>query len=132
MIVYKLHDLLTKIWEESLAVPIWNCPDYWLHSDLHAGNLLAANNSISAVLDFGMAGIGDPACELMVAWTLLDESSRHLFKETVKADDSIWLRARGWALHLGIVAYPYYCETNPGFASIAKRAIDQVLDAFYY
>ena len=36
-------------------------------------------------------------------------------------------RAQGWALSMGLIALPYYHETNPGLAGIARRAIQAVL-----
>lgn len=94
---------------------------------MHAGNILVANEHISAVVDFGLAGVGDPACDLMSAWALLTAETREIFRDIVKPDNATWERARGWALTLGILAYPYYKESNPEFARIAKRSIDEVL-----
>jgi aminoglycoside phosphotransferase (APT) family kinase protein len=120
-------DLVTDIWGSALAAPIWSKPPVWIHEDLHAGNLLAQNGRITAIVDFGSAGIGDPACDLMVAWTLLTSETRDTFRSIVQPDDATWARARGWALTFGIVAFPYYRLSNPVFASIAKRALDEVL-----
>lgn len=119
--------LLTDLWESALATPKWSGDPVWIHGDLHAGNLLAKNGRITAVVDFGLTGIGDPACDLMVAWTLLNTETRETFRSIVQPDAATWARGRGWALHLGIVGYPYYRVTNPVFAAIAKRAINEVL-----
>jgi aminoglycoside phosphotransferase (APT) family kinase protein len=120
-------NLVIDIWESALAAQIWSKPPVWIHGDLHAGNLLAQNSRVTAIVDFGSAGIGDPACDLMVAWTLLTSETRDTFRSIVKPDDATWARARGWALTFGIVAYPYYRLSNPVFAAIAKRTIDEVL-----
>jgi aminoglycoside phosphotransferase (APT) family kinase protein len=119
--------LLTNIWESALAEPIWLKDPVWIHGDLHAGNLLVQNSRITAVVDFGLAGIGDPACDLMVCWTLLTAETRELFRSIVQPDCATWARARGWALTFGIVGYPYYRISNPIFANIAKRALCEVL-----
>jgi aminoglycoside phosphotransferase (APT) family kinase protein len=44
-------------------------------------------------------------------------------------DYASWERGRGWALWTGIVALPYYRETNPELAENAAFRIGQVLGA---
>lgn len=120
-----------QLWEEALAAPQWTGPAMWMHGDLHPGNLLVENDHISAVIDFGTCGIGDPAVDLMVAWTLLDSESRKVFCAIVQPDNDSWIRGRGWAFTMGVVAYPYYKKSNPTFAAIAKRTMDEALSDSY-
>jgi aminoglycoside phosphotransferase (APT) family kinase protein len=119
--------LLTDLWEDSLKASAWQNEPLWLHGDLHKGNLLAKDSEISAILDFGLSGIGDPSCDLMAAWTVLEAKSRREFFSFLSADDNSIRKARGWALSLGILGYPYYKETNPSFALLAKNAMDEVI-----
>ena len=70
----------------------------WVHGDVAAGNLLVRDGQLHAVIDFGQLAAGDPACDLTVAWTLLDEDSRALFRANLGLDGLVWQRARGWAL----------------------------------
>jgi len=100
----------------------------WLHGDLQAGNLLAVDGRLSAVIDFGCLGVGDPACDVAAAWTYLSADSRNAFRAALPVDDATWARARGWALSVGLIALPYYRTTNPVLAGIARRAIDEALD----
>jgi len=118
---------LTAEWEAALATPEWDGPSTWIHGDLHAGNLLALGGRVSAVVDFGLMGVGDPAADLMAAWTLFEGESRSIFRSTIRPDDATWRRGRGWALTLGVVAYPYYRTHNPFLAAIAKRTLDELL-----
>ncbi len=118
----------TAVWEETLHAPEWNRPPVWNHGDLHPGNLLIEGGKLSAVIDFGIAGIGDPSCDMMVAWTFLSAETRDLFREIVQVDDATWARGRGWALAFGLIALPYYINTNPVLAGIARRTIDEVLN----
>lgn len=118
---------LKKYWQSIMDTPDWCGPPKWIHGDLHPGNLLVLDKKISAIIDFGLAGIGDPACDLMVAWTLLDTKARAVFKTTVQIDEDSWMRAKGWAFYLGVMGYPYYKLSNPVFAAIAKRSLDEVL-----
>jgi len=120
-------DAATRAWENALNVPVWHGLPVWTHGDLHAGNLLVDGDKLTAVIDFGMAGIGDPACDMMVAWTFLSANTRDIFRKVVNPDDATWARGRGWALTFGLVALPYYQHTNPVLAGIARRAIEAVL-----
>ncbi|GAA1525456.1 aminoglycoside phosphotransferase family protein [Dactylosporangium maewongense] len=120
-------DAATAAWEKALAAAPWDGPPTWSHGDLHAGNVLAAGGRVSAVIDFGCAGVGDPACDVMPAWTLLTAEHRDTFRDAVGADDAMWERARGWVLCMGLVALPYYRDRNPAFAAIARRMLGEAL-----
>ena len=120
-------DAVTSQWEESLRAPVWPGPDVWLHGDLNEGNLLAQGGLLSAVIDFGTMAVGDPACDLMVAWTLLTSETRELFRAALRFDDATWVRARGWALSWAVIVLPYYKHTNPALCRIAEYTIGEVL-----
>lgn len=115
------------VWEAALAAPVWDRPSVWIHGDLHGGNLLAAGGRLSGVVDFGGLGVGDPACDAMVAWTFLPRSARRVFRSELDVDDATWERARGWALSMGLIALPYYRTTNPALARSARRWIEEAL-----
>jgi aminoglycoside phosphotransferase (APT) family kinase protein len=114
-------------WEAALQVPAWDGPPVWTHGDLLPGNLLVQDGRISAVIDFGCLGIGDPACDLIVAWALLSTQARDTFRQALAVDEATWARGRGWALSIGLIALPYYQDTNPVFAATARGMIDEVL-----
>jgi aminoglycoside phosphotransferase (APT) family kinase protein len=120
-------DAALAAWESALATPDWDGPPTWLHGDLQAGNLLAREGRLSAVIDFGCFGVGDPACDFMVAWTYFSADTRDVFRAALPIDDATWARGRGWALSIGLIALPYYTVTNPVLAGIARHAIDEVL-----
>ena len=87
------------------------------------GNLLAANGRLAAVIDFGCLGIGDPACDLMVAWTYLTAETRAAFRaELVIADDATWARARGWALSMGLIALADLPSTRTPRSRVSRGA----------
>jgi aminoglycoside phosphotransferase (APT) family kinase protein len=117
----------TAAWERSLETPAWDGPPVWIHGDLQSGNLLCARGRLSAVIDFGCLGVGDPACDVMVAWTYLSAATRDAFRAALPVDDATWERGRGWALSTALIAVPYYRVTNPVLAGIGRRAIDEVL-----
>lgn len=62
---------MTGLWEAALAAPEWHRPPVWFHGDFHTGNLLVTGGRLSAVIDFGGFGAGDPARDMMIAHTLL-------------------------------------------------------------
>ena len=117
----------TAVWEESLAAPSWTGPPLWLHSDLMPMNLLTRRGRLTAVLDFGTLGTGDPACDFIPAWNLLPAGARSGFREAVGADDAGWARGRGWALSMALIQLPYYRTTNPVMAGNAAHVIREVL-----
>ena len=121
-------DAVSAAWESTLQVPIWNGPPVWLHGDLSALNLLCTDGRLCGVLDFGMSGIGDPAVDLIPAWTLLPKTAREPFRKATQVDDATWRRARGWALSISLIQLPYYRDRNPTLAELARRTIEQVLE----
>lgn len=118
---------LTAIWQEALDAPRWDQEGRWLHADLHAGNLLFTAGELTGVIDWGCAGVGDPAGDLMTAWLFLDERGRRAFRrELTEFDDATWARAKGWALHLAALALPYYRDRNALLTAIARHTLDQL------
>lgn len=115
-------------WERCLAADPWDRPETWVHGDIAAGNLLVQDARITAVIDWGSLGVGDPACDLIVAWELLDAPARAILRAELAVDDATWERGRGWALSTAILALPYYQHTNPFMADQARRKLAAVLD----
>ena len=115
-------------WEHALGVPAWEGPPMLSHGDLMAENLLAVDGRITAVIDFGALSIGDPACDLIVAWKLFPAGeAREAFRRAAAVDEATWARGRGWALASGLWALPYYAESNPVLAGIARFSIDEAI-----
>ncbi|MEO1300499.1 MAG: aminoglycoside phosphotransferase family protein [Cyanobacteria bacterium J06636_16] len=118
---------VTAAWETALQAPEWNRPPVWIHGDLLTGNLLFQQGRLSAVIDFGALGLGDPACDLMIAWSLFSGASRDTFRKALAIDDATWARGRGWALSVALIFIPYYLNTNPVGVGYARRAIEAVI-----
>jgi aminoglycoside phosphotransferase (APT) family kinase protein len=94
----------TRMWETALRTS-WARPPVWFHGDVAAGNLLVRDGRPAAVIDFGTSGVGDPACDLVLAWTMLSGDSRAAFREALGLDRDTWDRARGWALWKALITY---------------------------
>ncbi|MER7899781.1 aminoglycoside phosphotransferase family protein [Streptomyces sp. NPDC096046] len=118
---------VTDAWEEALRAPEHTGPPVWAHGDLMAGNLLVRGGRLSAVIDFGTVGVGDPAVDLIGAWCLLPGAVRGAFRAAVGAGEAEWARARGWALSIAVIALPYYWETNPPVAENSRYVIREIL-----
>ena len=89
--------------------------------------MLFDRGRLSAVIDFGGLGVGDPACDLMIAWSLFSGESRNVFREKLNVDDATWARGRGQALSQAVIFIPYYLTTNPVGVRYARRMIDEIL-----
>ncbi|WJY43304.1 aminoglycoside phosphotransferase family protein (plasmid) [Streptomyces sp. P9-2B-2] len=118
---------MTELWDAALSAPGWAGPPVWFHGDFHTGNLLTVDGRLSAVIDFGELGIGDPACDLTIAFTLMSAQSRDAFRAALGVDDATWLRGRGWALATGLNAYIAYAAFNPRVAAQTTRQITEAL-----
>jgi len=119
-------DSITAAWNGALHSE-WDRPPVWIHGDLAPGNLLVEHGRLTAVIDWGGLGVGDPACDLMIAWTLFSGESRDVFRAAVAVDDATWVRGRGWALSWALIFIPYYVDTNPEGVRTARHTIDEVL-----
>lgn len=119
---------VSEVWESALAAPPWNGPPVWHHGDLDVRNWLVRNERITGVIDWGTMGVGDPACDIMVAWKLHSPAARDEFREALPTDDAMWARARGWVVSQAVAALAYYTpENNPVLYNEAKSWLDLVL-----
>lgn len=109
----------TALWDEGVAAR-WTGEPVWFHGDVSSGNLLATSGRLSAVIDFGTSGVGDPACDLYIAWTYLEEGSRRVFRNELGADDAMWARGRAWALWKALIMLRDGREE-------ARRAYDEIM-----
>ena len=120
--------IVTVEWERALAAPPWKGAPVWHHGDLDARNWLVRDGRISGVIDWGAMGVGDPACDVMVAWKLHSPAARDAFRDALPTDDATWERARGWVLSQAVAILAYYTpENNPVLFDEAQSWLDLVL-----
>ncbi|WP_292794287.1 aminoglycoside phosphotransferase family protein [Microbacterium sp. UBA6633] len=103
---------------------VWESSPVWFHGDVAVGNLLVSDGSLSAMIDFGTCGVGDPACDLVMAWTYFEGDARDAFRDAVGLDDATWGRARGWALWKALVTLS--SGSGPG-GDNSRRVLHEVL-----
>lgn len=120
-------DAVTAIWETALQQPEWNRPPVWYHGDMLPGNILVKDGRVHAVIDFANLGVGDPACDLMIAWRLFSGESREAFRKALGVNDATWIRGKGHALSQALIFIPYYMHTNPVGVREAWHAIEQII-----
>jgi aminoglycoside phosphotransferase (APT) family kinase protein len=118
---------VTAAWDAALAAPEWAGPPVWIHGDLDARNLLVREGRITGVLDWGAVCAGDPACDVKVAWAVLDAETRPIFRDLLAIDDATWARSRGWALSQAMIALPYYLHTYPVIVQEAWHWLNEAL-----
>ncbi|EJV71584.1 MULTISPECIES: aminoglycoside phosphotransferase family protein [Bacillus cereus group] len=121
--------LLKYFWNLALR-STWERKPVWVHGDIAPGNLLVKDGKLSAVIDFGILGVGDPACDAAMAWTFFDKNSRNIFKEILRMDEETWNRARGWALWKALITYDANKGSNKGGAEESHRVIQVIVDDY--
>ncbi len=114
--------LLVEVWDAAVASK-WVNPPVWIHGDVSSGNILVKDGEIAAVIDFGSAAIGDPACDLSIAWTMFDKDSRDAFRISMDLDDDTWARGKGWTLWKSLILLSGIDKTN---AYEGKRSLETV------
>ena len=114
------RDAVQRTWADAMASE-WERDPVWFHGDVASGNLLLRDGRLAAVLDFGTSGIGDPACDMVVAWTFLSSASRDRFRADRGADAATWSRGRGWGLWKALITLAGHLDEGDDDAAAARR-----------
>jgi aminoglycoside phosphotransferase (APT) family kinase protein len=114
------------VWDAALATE-WVGAPVWFHGDIASGNLLVADGKLTAVIDFGTSGVGDPACDLVISWTMFSGDSREAFRQAVNQDEGTWARARGWAMWKALLTLSQTVDSDQHLADLNRRVIEEVL-----
>jgi aminoglycoside phosphotransferase (APT) family kinase protein len=118
---------VTDAWEAALAAGEWTHAPVWIHGDLDSRNVIARDGRVAGVIDWGGLAVGDPACDVMVAWKMLPAASRPAFRNRLAVDEATWTRARGWVVSQAVIALAYYTAvTNPTLVGEARRWLAEV------
>ncbi len=114
-----------KVWEDGIKT-IWQHSPVWVHGDIGAGNLLVNTGKLSAVIDFGGLAIGDPACDLVIAWKFFKSETREIFRNKLRLDNATWARGRAWALWKASIVAANLTKTNAIEAANPLGTINEV------
>jgi len=117
---------VAEAWSRALDAPDYDGPPVWFHGDLSYLNLLVRDGELEAVIDWGTCGVGDPAIDSIIAWSLFPPDARSAYRDALNIDDATWARGVGWVL-TGVIGIPYYRDTNPVLAADKITAIQAVL-----
>ncbi|GGF28821.1 acetyltransferase [Halobacillus andaensis] len=121
--------ILNEIWNLALSSKFSGRP-VWVHGDMAPGNILTRDGKLSAVIDFGILGVGDPSCDYVMAWTFFDDESRKVFKRTLNTDEETWNRARGWALWKALITYNWNRRSNKEIAEESYNIINTIQEDY--
>lgn len=129
LLTHKIDACTTlKIWEQ-VSTTTWQYAPVWVHGDLSVGNLLLKDGQLNAVIDFGQLNVGDPACDLAIAWTFLDTQSREIFRSTLNLDDDTWLRGQAWALWKALIVASDIAHSNTP-KSVCLQTINSIINTY--
>ncbi len=118
---------VTRLWEECLEGAADEVEPSLVHGDLIPGNLLVADGRLTAVLDWGVLGAGDPAEDLNPAWSVLDAAGAAAFREALGVDEQSWSRGRGFALEQAIGGVVYYVPRRHPLGDVMQRTLERLL-----
>jgi aminoglycoside phosphotransferase (APT) family kinase protein len=122
------REAVQRTWADAMASE-WEREPVWFHGDVAAGNLLLRDGRLAAVIDFGSSGVGDPACDLAIAWTFLAGAARDRFRAERGVDDATWSRGRGWTLWKSLITLVGALEEGDDAAAAARRdEIARIID----
>jgi aminoglycoside phosphotransferase (APT) family kinase protein len=124
-------DAVRRVWDDAMTTS-WDREPVWFHGDVATGNLLVRDGRLAAVLDFGSSGVGDPACDMVIAWTFLSGSSRDRFRAELDVDAGTWSRGRGWALWKALITLVGHLERGAPQAATTRAEIDEILTDYVH
>ena len=122
-------EAVKRVWDDAMTSS-WDRKPVWVHGDVATGNLLVRDARLAAVIDFGSSGVGDPACDTVIAWTFFSGASRARFRAELDVDAGTWSRGRGWALWKALISLVGHLERDAPDAALARRDIEQILSDY--
>ncbi|MEV0295417.1 aminoglycoside phosphotransferase family protein [Nocardia sp. NPDC050710] len=111
-----------RVWDDAQR-STWTGAPVWFHGDIATGNLLVEHGRLSAVIDFGTCGVGDPACDTTIAWTYLADDSRAAFRAALGVDAATWSRGRGWVVWKTLITLVGELERDDRSGARRSRAV---------
>ena len=119
-----------NLWENACATE-WSKAPVWVHGDFAVGNMLMNDGKLSAIIDFGGVAVGDPACDLVIAWTYFSGKARDIFMTEMNVDQNSWIHAKAWTIWKATFEVCHIVDKNSPEAKLQKRIIDEVLNGLF-
>ena len=116
----------TRMWDDALAADVDRGAGLVPRRRRRGQPAGRRGGRLAAVIDFGTSGVGDPACDLVIAWTLFDGASRAAFVEASGGTTATWARARGWALWKALITWAAP-DAAPRHVDGARRTVARLL-----
>jgi aminoglycoside phosphotransferase (APT) family kinase protein len=88
-------DLLLKIWNDSI-LNIYEEKGVFVHGDIASGNIIFFDKKLYGLIDLGTMSIGDPSCDLIIAYTVFYGESIMILKMKLNM-----IKTLGFALWVG-------------------------------
>ena len=67
-------DRAMDVWQAAIDAGPWTGDPVWVHGDLLPGNIVVRDQRLAGVIDWSGLGVGDPACDGMLAWSLTERA----------------------------------------------------------
>ena len=116
-----------EVWERAIHSR-WKKKPVWIHGDFSTGNILINEQELSGIIDFGGMAVGDPSCDLCIAWIFFQGNSRKIFKSALDLDEGTWNRARGWALWKALITLESNEDKTGKEAKLQLNLIREILE----
>lgn len=116
----------SQVLDAALATT-WDRDPVWVHGDIAPDNLLVRNGRLSAVIDFGCSAVGDPACDLFMAWAYFSGPSRDAFEASLRLDEGTWARGRGWVMWKALIVLAREIGSGSSDEAWSRRLMDDAL-----
>ena len=120
------REAANAVWEAALAAT-WQGRRSGSMATSAGAICWSKNGRLSAVIDFGTSGVGDPSCDLAIAWTLFEGESRETFRAGIPVDEATWARGRGWTLWKALITRRRTTTSIQAEAEKSRHVIDEVL-----
>lgn len=120
-------DQAEQFWHTAVETDPWREAPVWIHGDVHPGNLIARDDQLVAIIDFGDVTSGDPAYDLATAWLTFDHAGRSAFVTACgeRYDRTTWIRARGWAAAFAATLLEL-SDDNPAYAALGLDTLREL------
>lgn len=123
------YEILYKIWLKALGSS-WQLKPIFVHGDIALGNLIVKDKKLCGIIDFGTMCVGDPACDLMIAFTVFSQENRKIFKKELDYDRNTWYRAMGLTLWKALIEYAELSKSCARDWQEPAKVIDEIINEY--